>query len=212
MQHQSSHFEEIFLPPVLLAGLYPHTLVVIKEASLRGGKAKENLFIPIKETAILDDIVAPMEVVEPSATSVIEPALATQKHLTWLGDFNKSILVLVNDSTSVHLADSELDLLGKMLQALKLSLGDIALVNTGRQMVSWPELTSQLAARHIIFFGVDPSSIQVPIRLPHFRVHNWNNATFLYSPSLETINKVSAEQTMLKKELWKALQELFAAF
>ena len=209
MQHQSSHFEEILLPPVILAGLYPNTLVVIKEPGLTKEKPLKNHVFPAAEEAkILENIAAPKEAVEPSAASLLEPMM--QNHLTWLGDFNKNILVLVNDDTSVHLADSELELLGKMLQALKLSLADIAVVNAGRQNVSWPGLSSQLAASHIIFFGVDPSSIQVPIRLPHFRVHKWSNAAFLYSPSLASINTVSTEQNTLKKELWKALQELFA--
>ncbi|MES2648648.1 MAG: hypothetical protein V4717_17360 [Bacteroidota bacterium] len=207
MDHQTSQFEEILLPPVLLAGLYSHSLVVIGESGIIQKKLQPKVLSQVRE----DDLIklsSTGTVEEPSSTNLLEPTI--QQRISRLGEFNKNILVLVHDEKNVHLGEKELDLLSKMLQALKLSLADIALVNCGKQPILWPALTSELFARHILFFGVDPASIQLPIRLPNFRVHNWNESRLLYSPSLETINTISPDQTTLKKELWKSLQELFS--
>jgi hypothetical protein len=207
MHHQTSQFEEILLAPVLLAGIYSHSLVVINEASAVKKKSKE-ILLPKMEESSIANLVSPSKADEPSLNSLMEPVI-TQR-IAWLGEFKKNILVLVHDENNLHLGDNELDLLSKMLQALKLSLADIALVNCGKQIVLWPTLTSELSAKHVLFFGVNPTTIQLPVRIPDFRVYNWNDSRLLYSPSLSTINTISAEQTTLKKDLWKSLQELFS--
>jgi len=208
MDHQSSQFEEILLPPVILAGLYSNSLVMIEEPGLKPLERKKNV-LAVDEDSFLPSIAIEKQVEEPSASASFlgnNPG-----RINCLGDFRKNILVFVTDPHSVHLSDNELDLLGKMLQALKLSLADIAVVNTCHQSIKWPQVIHNLPAKQVIFFGVDPSLIDVPIRFPHFRVQQWNNTSFLYSPSLVTINTPSAEQTTLKKDLWKALQEMFLA-
>jgi hypothetical protein len=202
MQNQSSQFEEISLPPVMLAGLYGQSLVVIeKEIKTSPGRQHEPYVLPEEKD------VAFTVAEEPAV--YIEDVAGDRQKVTWLGNFEKNILVFVSDESSLHLADPELDLLSKMLQAVKLSLADIALINTIKQPINWDTLLTELAAKTVIFFGVEPSSIGVPMRFPHFRVHRWNDASFLYSPSLAAINTSSADQNVLKKELWKALQEIF---
>ena len=206
MRNQSSHFEEILLPPIILAGLYANNLVIIEPSSSSLKKEDKEIITPESKT-YLPSVGIVMQVAESRELSLKEPGI--ENVISWFGGFKKNILVVVSDEHSVHVGDNELELLSKMLGALKLSVADIAIVNCCKNNISWPSLIEELPAKQVIFFGVDPLSIDVPIRLPHFRVHRWNDTGFLYSPSLATINTLSAEQTTLKKELWKALQELF---
>ena len=119
-------------------------------------------------------------------------------------------MVFVSDKNSLHLSDAELELLGKMLQAIKLSFADIAIINIANQTCKWEIVQGILPAKQVILFGVEPTSIQIPVRFPDFRVQKWNGISFLFSPSLAQINHPSPNQVMYKKELWKALQEMFA--
>jgi hypothetical protein len=203
MQNQSSQFEEILLPPVMLAGLYGQSLVVIEEEQIKSEGRKYADYVLSEANVTGASFVA-----EEPANSIVKDINPPQK-TSWLGNFERQILILVTDNHSLHLSDSELELLSKMLQAARLSLGDIALINTAKQTINWDKVINELPAKTVIFFGVEPSSIGVPMRFPHFRVHRWNEVTFLYSPSLATINQPSEDQTKLKKELWKALQETF---
>jgi hypothetical protein len=203
MANQSSQFENILLPPVILAGLYSHSLVLIDHV------AREMDLKPVFKTAIeneslQNEIEDFAEVAEPLPSYKSGEFLVNK-----LGDFNKQILVFVDDNTSLHLADTELELLGKMLQAIKLSFADIAIINIARQECRWDLVQQQMPARQVILFGVDPTGIQIPVRFPHFRVQQWNGIGFLFSPSLAEINQPSANQVTYKKELWKALQEMF---
>ena len=204
MANQLSQFEDILLPPVILAGLYSQSLVVIdkvsKETKNNGDAgtfkilAKENLEISNSES--ISDKILKEDTVNLGLYS--------------LGNFEKNILVLVNDKTSLHLADPELELLGKMLQALKLSFADIAILNIATQECHWEMIYKQLPTKRVVLFGVEPTDIKIPVRFPHFRVQRWSEISFLYSPALAEINSPSENQVIYKKELWKALQEMFS--
>ena len=205
MANQSSQFEDILLPPVILAGLFSHSLVIIDRVNIE----KEHISDPppfSKQAANFD--LLPKEKKEES--NVYLPIAEQSSPLITLGDFRKNILVLVKDNTSVHLADAELELLGKMLQALKLSIAEIAILNIAKQACQWEKIHKQLPPKQVLLFGVDPADIQIPVRFPHFRVQDWNDISFLFSPALVEINKTSENQVHYKKELWKALQQIFS--
>lgn len=207
MSRQSLHFEEILLPPVILAGLYSNSLVVIDKPVIPAKTSREDIVNVLPVPGIDAPAKPTITVAEPQ----VDYELTANENIGKLGDFNRQILVLVNDSSSLHLAEAELETLGKMIQALKLSFADIAIVNTAHQKINWQTLQNQLPARQVILFGVEPADIQIPIRLPHFRVQTWSNIRFLYSPSLAEITMVRPEQQQLKMSLWTAIKELFAA-
>ena len=200
MTNQSSQFDNILLPPVILAGLYSRSLVIIDNVT-DGSKT-----FPFQNPDLDLSNSYPKNTTEFAES---EPVYESVFSLNKLGDFNKQVLVFVSDKNSLHLPDAELELLGKMLQAIKLSLADIAIVNVANQTCNWEMIQTILPAKQVILFGVDPTSIQIPVRFPDFRIQKWNGIAFLYSPSLAQINKPSTNQVMYKKELWKALQEMF---
>lgn len=187
----------------MLAGLYSQSLVVLADEAIKPAAIKYDHGV----LAEVDPAIPIMA--EPAPLIVPEEKIDATLKISRLGNFEKQVLVFVTDNISLHLADPELELLSKMLQAVKLSLADIALINTAKQSISWNEVINDMPAKAVILFGVEPSSIGIPMRLPHFRVHRWNDASFVHSPSLADINAPSPDQTKWKKDLWKALQEVF---
>jgi hypothetical protein len=85
----------------------------------------------------------------------------------------------------------------------------IAILNTNGKQVTYTELKTQWPATVALYFGVEPASIGVPMRFPHFQVQPWDGCTFLYAPSLTELNGTSPQQVELKKQLWMALKKIF---
>ena len=187
------------MPDVLLAGLFPGGIVVVEEEIKPAEKAKRE-----PENA------APMAAALPELPPVPDIRQEPAGELIWLGNFSRQVLVVVKDPGSVHLNESDLDLLGKILSAVKLSIADIALVNAARHPLELTDLYEKLPARVGLYFGIEPVEIGAPIKFPHFQVQQWNNTTFVCAPSLSELNRDTAEAKSLKKELWSALQRVFS--
>jgi hypothetical protein len=137
---------------------------------------------------------------ESGATSV--PDLGTVKYL---GKNQKNILVIVHQPSVPFLPDEELAFLTNILSACKLSLADIAILNSNGLPVESLENAIETEAKTVILFGIDPLSIGLPINFPFFQLQQFNKRMYLYSPSLEEIEKDKS----LKMKLWNALKNLF---
>ncbi len=169
------------MPAALLAGMFSKGVVAIPEE-----------FQDIREDA---------------APVTKEPG----KKVQYLGAFGKNILVVVNDPTALHLNQEDLDFLGKVLAAVKLSLADVAIVNSATQQLEYFSLQEQLPAVVALYFGLQPVDIGAPIKFPQFQVQKWNHCTFLYAPAFEEMGPLASNAVALKKELWAALQKIFAS-
>jgi hypothetical protein len=202
MSHQSSQFGEIDIPALLLADMYPHSLVLIDQVeSKRATKPASTEEIPL-ESSILAEPKIELSTENPAPTTLSPP-------IAKLGGFAKKILVLVNEENVLHISDHSLELLSKMLAAVQLSLADIALINLATQNIILQQIHQELDADIHIFFGVEPSSMGLPMRFPYFQIQNWNNKVFLYSPSLKELNGTAEEQTHQKRNLWASLKVIF---
>jgi hypothetical protein len=171
----------IHLPASLVAGIYKNHLV---------------------ETERLSQTERLTEKKKPSA----KPAPGVYQYL---GQNQKGICLLVDYANDVHLPGSQLDFLTSILQACKLNLGDVAIVNCGRQQVSFPTLTNQLACSHLLIFGVTPGAIGLD-DIPMFSIQKEGSCHLLYSPAAENLNNASVESKLLKSKLWLCLKEMFA--
>ncbi len=203
-QDQSSHFDKIILPTTIIADMYKHSLVIMDDvqtfSTISSGKSElpgVSEDIALYETSIQKEVKA------------VNIETERKEEFRWLGGFEKKILVLVKDENAVHVADEELALLTKMLQALELSIADIALVNIGRYPSDHLTIIQKLAAEIVLLFDVEPSSTGLPMRFPEFQVQNWNKCKYLYCPSLAELNTVSEQQKDLKQKLWIALKKIF---
>lgn len=151
---------------------------------------------------------------EPSKTpKSAEPIKAEQSTPTttikFLGGNKKRIAFIVNCATDVFLPDNHLDWLGKMLDACKLNLGDVAIANIANNQFTITDIKNELLSTSVILLGTEPFAIQLPLNFPHFNLQSYDGITFLYTPSPDQLNQPTHEAKLLKSKLWVSLQKLF---
>ncbi|MEP6746375.1 MAG: hypothetical protein ABJB86_01545 [Bacteroidota bacterium] len=132
-----------------------------------------------------------------------------KKPIQFLGKNQKGICLLVNYKNDVYLPDNELNFLTSILQACKLNLGDVAIINCYQQKISFTELTDEIHCKCMLIFGVEAESIGLN-KAALFIAETINNCSIIYSPSAEQLNDNSAESKVLKSKLWICLKQLFS--
>jgi hypothetical protein len=128
-----------------------------------------------------------------------------EKTIKWLGNNQKNILACVRYESAVFLPDEQLAFLTNMLGACRLSLQDVAIINI-KASENWKEISQQLNPSSVFLFGIEPSELGLPINFPIFQVQPHNKVSFLYTPSLEELEK----DKLLKSKLWICLRRLFS--
>lgn len=132
-----------------------------------------------------------------------------QRNIKFLGGNKKHIAFIVNCKTDVYLPESHLDWLGKMLEACKLNLGDVAIANIANNQFTITDIKNELQSTSVILLGTEPFAIQLPLNFPHFNLQSYDNITFLNTPSPDQLNQSTNEAKLLKSKLWVCLQKLF---
>ncbi|MEO8820917.1 MAG: hypothetical protein ABI267_08900, partial [Ginsengibacter sp.] len=122
-----------------------------------------------------------------------------------LGDNQKQILFLVNNSSTEFLPDDEMALLTNLISACKLSMADIALVNFNFHKKNYREFDAQFKPKKIMIFGIKTSELDLPFAVPNFQIQPFHQQFYLTAPSLNNF----LNNKNLKKELWICLQKLF---
>jgi hypothetical protein len=125
----------------------------------------------------------------------------------FLGKNEKKILIASIDQDAVYMSDKQLAFLTNVLDACKLSLADVAIVNW--QSVDEEARSSainSLGAQTILLFGIEPEAIGLPVHFPAFQVQDFNKKTYLHAPLLAEIES----DKDLKKQLWSSLKRIFA--
>src|SRR4029078_6806696 len=95
---------------------------------------------------------------ETSTTTVPETA-----QLKYLGNNKKNIAVIVKHQSATYLPDDELSFLVNILSACKLSLADIAILNSSRIQAEELQEMTLGETKTVLLFGIDPLSIGLPI-------------------------------------------------
>ncbi len=127
--------------------------------------------------------------------------------LSFLGNNQKNILVVVNEENAVYLQDEDLNFLIDILTACKLSLSDTALINFNRnKRISYQSLTDYFKPSVIICLGIELEKLAFPLQFPYYQVQHYNQQQCLCGPSL---NKLSADKQE-KLQLWASLKKIFA--
>jgi hypothetical protein len=123
-----------------------------------------------------------------------------------LGEFKKRILLVVSYPGVAHLPDEPLNFLTSILNACKLSLADVAILNIGNLVsVQYSNLKEKYNSTVIMLFGSSPSDLEMPVNFPEFQIQPFNNCTFLYTPVLEKLES----DKILKSKLWVCLRRIF---
>lgn len=191
------------MPAALLAELFSGGIVVIPE-EFEVSFQKPDL----PSTKVEAEPERQKPTVSPEETIQV-PEVPVTENISWLGSFGKQVLVVVKDPTALHINETDLELLGKILGSVKLSMADIALVNAATHQLEYFALHEKLPAKAAFYFGIQPVEIGAPIKFPQFQVQSWNHTTFVYAPSLAELGAQSPEAIALKKELWVAMKKIF---
>jgi hypothetical protein len=122
--------------------------------------------------------------------------------LKFLGDNRQQITILVNDPHHTHLSEQELTVLTRMLDACRVNIGDVAIVNVARQAVSDNDLIHQLKPLKILDFGTDPSREVLSAAII-------NGCERITAPPLAQLTGDGAAAKQLKMKLWGLLKQSF---
>ncbi|HEY0610440.1 MAG TPA: hypothetical protein VGD35_12305 [Chitinophaga sp.] len=123
----------------------------------------------------------------------------------FLGENQKNIVLFIQNENGAYLNDELFNLLTNILNACKLGMQDVALVNTAQAPASSLTMWQQaINMRQCVFFGITPASLGLE-PLPAYQIHAAAGVQLLFSDTLEII----AIDKLLKGKLWNGLKQLF---
>jgi hypothetical protein len=173
--------EKTILPPAVLVSLYKDSLV-LAEKEIKPVQIAENK-LPGKEQQTI-----------PEASEMASP-------IKYLGDHHKKILVVVNDPESVYLNETDFILLTSILNACRLTIADIALINVGNQKAGLHEMLTKLPSLLVIAFDIDAKALKIKLPL--------GETNLLFSAALSTMQGSSLDAKKEKGKLWTVLKQIF---
>jgi DNA polymerase III psi subunit len=140
-------------------------------------------------------------------TSNDTAVVSQQPIMSFLGNNQKRLIIVVEDENAVYVSDVNLNFLSGILAACKLSMADVALVNMARAgAINYITLEQQLQAEKILLFGVPPARLELPLQFPFYQIQKFNNQVYLAAPAL---NELEGDKTE-KAKLWNCLKQVFS--
>ena len=125
--------------------------------------------------------------------------------LKFLGHHKKHITVLVNHINVPFLPETELNFLTSILNACRLSLADVAIINCYQSEGISEEDLHSISSERVLLFGLEPASIGLPVNFPQYQIQHFNKISYLHTPALSELEKDKA----LKQKLWLSLKNMF---
>jgi len=143
------------------------------------------------------------------ATTTLTVNTPAKKTIQYLGKNQKGVCLLVDYANDVYLPDTDLHFLTSILQACKLNLGDVAIINHHQQKISFKELREQVSCHYLLVFGVPAANIGLEEIQP-FTIAASEGCPIVYSPATGELNNNNPESKLLKTKLWVCLKQLFS--
>jgi hypothetical protein len=188
------------LPPSVLVSLYKDSLV------LPENKINEsNIQVQLASLAADQEAFANNKVKEPKAEVEAELNLP----LKYLGDHSKEIVVVVNDPASVYLNEPDFILLTSILNACRLTIADIALINLGNQNATLHQILNKLPSKLVIAFEVDSKALKIKLPTNFYKLTPLGESNLLFSKSLASMQGMDANAKQEKAKLWAVLKQIF---
>ena len=200
------------LPPAVLVSLFKDSLVLpenkinptqieaenanlaeAQEAFANKNKKKE----PSIESDNNEEGAAPEEVIE------------ALNNFKYLGDHHKKIVVLVSDPASVYLNEADFILLTSILNACRLTIADIALVNLGNQKAGLHQILNLLPSKLVIAFELDSKALKIKLPTQLYKVIPLGENNLLFSKSLASMQGTDIAAKQEKAKLWAVLKQIF---
>jgi hypothetical protein len=164
--------------------------------------------LPVRPAAAPAPSNSPVGPAAGPASGSNDPA-ATAPGYKVLGNNRRKIAILVDSPGVAFLPDDQLTFLTRMLEACKMNVGDVAIVNQANSPINSTALKQQLQPAVILLFGMEPTDIRLPMNFPPFKIQAYDACTYLCAPSLEELVKPGDESKLLKTKLWMCLKTLF---
>ncbi len=139
--------------------------------------------------------------------AAIEKVTAPEK--LYLGSYNKQIIVLANDENNRYISDESLNFLSGILNACKLNLAHIALINFKNTALHFQQLKTEMQPAFLLLFGISALQIELPFAMPHYQVQQYDQCKILTAPSLTELNQQTQTAKTEKAQLWKSLKKMF---
>lgn len=134
---------------------------------------------------------------------VAEIAEAPPK-VKYLGENQKNIVLFIQNNSEAYLNEELFNLLTNILNACKLGMQDIALVNIAQYpalaFTTWQQAVSMKQA---VLFGISPTSLGLE-NIPNYQLIQVNGCQLICSDMLQLI----AQDKILKGKLWMGLKLL----
>jgi hypothetical protein len=130
--------------------------------------------------------------------------------IKYLGHNKRGICIVVNYRETPFLPDQELTFLVTILQACKLTLEDVAIINySGNNNLSGDSIKNEMTPAQLIVFGEAlPAMLGLP-DISDFLITAINGFQLLLAPELEALNNTTESGKLLKSKLWICLKQLF---
>jgi hypothetical protein len=137
----------------------------------------------------------------------IEEEKYKSRPINMLGKNGKAVLIIVNNPDTMYLPDEELNFLLNVLNACKLNMDDVSIINLDKNKEEdYKSISKGLAAERVFLFGIGTDEIKLPLSFPNYQVQQYNSQVYLMAPALSVIQADKAEKT----KLWNALQQIFS--
>lgn len=200
------------LPPSVLVSLFKDSLV-LPENKINESIIQEQL---ASLAADQEAFAKKNKVKEPEAELVNNKEVPTTDDgpelnlpLKYLGDHSKEIVVVVNDPASVYLNEPDFILLTSILNACRLTIADIALVNLGNQNATLHQILNTLPSKLVIAFEVDSKALKIKLPTNFYKLTPLGDSNLLFSKSLASMQGTDASAKQEKAKLWAALKQIF---
>ena len=152
---------------------------------------------------------SPTSTAGPASTPAAPLPDAPPATFKFLGNNRRHITLLVHSPGSGFMPDNQLAFLTKILEACRMTLADVAIVNNAAAPVTITALRQQLQPKIVLLFGVEPTAIRMPINFPTFKQLSYDDCTYLSSPALDQLVPDTGDSKLLKSKLWVSLKTLF---
>lgn len=170
------------LPDSLLAALYPDVLV-----DLPNEKAT------VTRQGELTDVGKPVQNAPPATPSS-------------LGENRKGIIIGVDYADAATIRESDLTFLLNILNACKLGLRDVVILNLhGVAPDTRQQLHQMYPASVFLMFGLTAADLSLPVRFPEYQRQTFDGMTYLSAPPLYQLE----QDPQGKKQLWACLKAIF---
>ncbi len=144
-----------------------------------------------------------VEIADQKQEVAVSKEVVPQKaDLKFKGSNQRKVLIIVDYADHEYIAPEDEEFLSKVLQAVNISMTEVALLN----LVSNSDFdyadALKFEAAHILYFGKNKI---LPSQFTNYSIQSVSNRQVLLSPSLAQIAAATSE----KKLLWGALKQMF---